>query len=901
MRPRIHTWVCACLAAIIVGTAGLAYGACDPPLVVSNAGGRAKVLFILDNSGSMNEAVTSVAYDAGVAYTGSFNANSTYNVSADGNYTPQSLKNGLPSTPSAFLVTSDQGQSGQYPGNYLNWIYFHASAAEVAAIPAMTRIQTAKQALNTVLATGSGCDYGVMIFNRDNGGTLLSPIGTAPATIQAQVNTVRADAYTPLAETMVTALDYFKTTGTGAPMQASCEKLFVIMVTDGFPTMDLNVPAYLQDYDQDGRDPGTCASLGAPYPNSMDCSGYLDDVAYYLFKNDLRPDLSGMQNAVTYVIGFDLYAPILQSTATEGGGAYYSARNAATLSSALDAAFNLIAAQMSASASVSVVSAEDRTHNQLFRARFESQTWRGYVESFQLPYHTGASPQWEAGALLQGRSPDSRILFTSTSGTNKVDLVAGSAASLVTPLAAADITEATQIIAYTRGTASTGTRDRGGWKLGDVVDAAPLMVGKPTGFNPLIGYSAFRAANAGRAEALYVGANDGMLHCFDAANGNEQWAYVPRNQLPRLRDLMSPSYCHEFSVNLTPSAFDLYTNGAWKTVLVGGEERGGSGLFALDVTDPAASNISVLWDVDLPQLKGSWNPPTLVRDRTLNAQVFCVGTGYDAAVSQASLLVLDPASGSMLSSYLLGTAVAGNKTTKATAIDMDFDGYQNRLYLADLAGRVWRVNLDTNPWTVSLFFDCGQPIQAAPVLTRDELGRVMLFFGTGQYLTSSDLATTGNQTIYGLVDDNSGTTISALSLVNQTTSIHPVTSGSRGWYIDLVQAPGERITRRAALVAGALYVPSFRPNSGSCQSGGDSWLYSLDFKDGSAPNNANGTQNNTITGRVESEGAGILSDPSVDLMNETLIIQSSNASLLTHGFIAGLKRLVVRSWRQKWN
>jgi type IV pilus assembly protein PilY1 len=379
------------------------------------------------------------------------------------------------------------------------------------------------------------------------------------------------------------------------------------------------------------------------------------------------------------------------------------------------------------------------------------------------------------------------------------------------------------------------------------------------------------------------------------------WAYVPKDVLPRLRNLMSTNYCHEYFVNLSPSAHDLHVNGSWKTVLVGGQERGGNGLFALDVTDPAANQVGVLWDINLPQLKGSWSSPTAVRDRTRDAHVLCIGTGLDAAASQASLLVLDPASGSVLSSFPLGTVVAGNKITKTTAIDRDFDGYDDVLYAGDLAGRMWRVDLGTNPWTVSLLFDCGRPIQAAPVLTMDQQGRVMVFFGTGRYLSSADLSTTSTEALYGLIDDGSGGTISSVDLVDQTSSINAVTGGHRGWYINLVQQAGERITRKPALVAGTLYVPSFRPSAGACQGGGDSWLYSVDYKDGSAPSNANGSENNTTAGRVASQGSGILADPSVDLVNEDLVLQSSNASLITHGFNAGLKKLVVRSWRQKWN
>ncbi len=132
-------------------------------------------------------------------------------------------------------------------------------------------------------------------------------------------------------------------------------------------------------------------------------------------------------------------------------------------------------------------------------------------------------------------------------------------------------------------------------------------------------------------------------------------------------------------------------------------------------------------------------------------------------------------------------------------------------------------------------------------------------------------------------------------------SITAVTSGQRGWFVNLVQGSGERITQRATVIAGTVFVPSFRPNAAICMGGGDSWLYSFDYKDGSAPSHANGAENNTTSGRVESKGSGILSEPSVDLVNEQLVLQSSGTGLITKGFNAGLRKLVVRSWRQKWN
>ncbi|MGH7680934.1 MAG: pilus assembly protein, partial [Candidatus Eiseniibacteriota bacterium] len=343
--------------------------------------------------------------------------------------------------------------------------------------------------------------------------------------------------------------------------------------------------------------------------------------------------------------------------------------------------------------------------------------------------------------------------------------------------------------------------------------------------------------------------------------------------------------------------------GTWKTVVIGGDERGGNGLFALDVTDPSAAGMKVLWDVDLPAIKGSWNKPALVRDKTLNKFVLCASSGLDSAgVNPAVVLVIDPANGAVLSTWTMGTAVAVNMATTPTALDKDFDGFDDLMYVGDLGGRVWRFDLTGSPWTVTKLFNGTKPIQASPVLTMDTQGRVDIYFGTGKYVSSSDLYTTSAQTIYGLIDNNSGSTITPpTNMVNQSSSFTALGVNDRGWYIDLTQYAGERVTKMAALVAGSLFIPSFRPKSGSCQAGGESWLYSLDFKDGSAPDKKDGSANNTTAGRVESMGDGILSNPAVDLVNADLILQNTNTAMISKDINANVQKLNVRSWRQKWN
>ena len=212
-KLRVLGLVVAALVASAIPTTVMAAPACDVPLPIVRTVGEAKVLIILDSSGSMNEPMYHDDYDDQVTYSGKFDPADEYYVSSDGNYTPKDFNNNWASSPTAYLVDSDQGADGWYPGNYMNWIYYNATAAQVAAIPRITRLQMAKQVVSGVFASGANTSYGLMKFNKDDGGTLLAPIGTSVATLQSKVNGIEAENYTPLAETMVDALTYFQSTG----------------------------------------------------------------------------------------------------------------------------------------------------------------------------------------------------------------------------------------------------------------------------------------------------------------------------------------------------------------------------------------------------------------------------------------------------------------------------------------------------------------------------------------------------------------------------------------------------------------------------------------------------------------------------------------------------------------
>lgn len=896
------------IAATFWTTSIHAQGSCETPLFLQENGVDVNVLFIFDSSGSMNDAIYHDAYHPQTTYPGPFGATTKYNASAPGQYTPYDFNTAWTDTLSAYLVNSDLGRSGGYYGNYLNWVYFTATPQQRAEIPVVTRIQVAKASVNGIVQSAANMRFGVMRFNGDTGGSLVSPLGTDHAAIATNVNAIAGDGWTPLAETLVDAYYYLRDDDNA--IAYGCQRTFIIVVTDGFPTQDLNVPAWIGDYDNDGKEPGTCASIGALEPNSSNCSDYLDDVALYLFSNDIRDDYDGVQNAVTYTIGFSIDSGFLVEAAVNGGGLYFNANNSVQLNASLASVFNDIKARISSGSAVAVVSSENAEDNTLFRTKFMPARWTGHLEAFALPYQENDSPLWDAGVALYDRSPESRNIFTRINGSEMTFDVT-SVSELASWLDVGidlngdgyaddyDYDLAGDIIDFVRGTEIPGYRDRGGWKLGDIVSSAPVVVGGPRGFHQYGSYLSFREANESRERTVYVGANDGMLHCFRASDGEELWAFIPESCLPKLKHLLNTSYCHEYYVDSTPRVFDTYINGNWRTVLYCGLGAGGDSYFAIDITDPYAPY--VMWERSMPQFGRSWSEPEIARVQGFAEPLMIFGSGPDAVTGLAHLVALDAATGDVVWSDQLSSSLEMNMATAPVIVDMDFDSFDDLLYVSDLAGNVWRFDLTSGLFSKSLLFSTDQPIQASPILTVNELGQVMLYFGTGRYINDSDIDDATGQTFYCVIDNHTETSVGRYDLIDQTNSIQTLTPNYRGWYIDLVQASGERITNPDALVAGVVYFSSFQPNAEICGSGGHSWLYSVDFRDGSAIDSEDGSENDVTEGRVADLGVGIGSEPVFDFANEQIIVQLNDTRIEVRDVEMDIKQMIVRSWRQQWN
>jgi hypothetical protein len=123
--------------------------------------------------------------------------------------------------------------------------------------------------------------------------------------------------------------------------------------------------------------------------------------------------------------------------------------------------------------------------------------------------------------------------------------------------------------------------------LGALVGSTPAFLDPPSlDPPPDDDYPAFREANADRRSLVIVGANDGMLHAFDARTGIEVWAFIPFNLLPKLRALRYGQPIENFAhfVDSSPKISDVKVGDDWRTYLFFGQGPGGTFYNTLDVT-----------------------------------------------------------------------------------------------------------------------------------------------------------------------------------------------------------------------------------------------------------------------------------------------------------------------------
>ncbi len=452
------------------------------------------------------------------------------------------------------------------------------------------------------------------------------------------------------------------------------------------------------------------------------------------------------------------------------------------------------------------------------------------------------------------------------------------------------------IIDYLKGIATLEQKNTGKFRnrssvIGDFINSKPVVAGPKDDY----GYSLLPAALGGGASGggtygqylldkstsnptVFAGANDGMLHAFDARDigGNELFGFIPNSVAKKLGKLLDPGYTHEYYVDGEINVADARLGSNWATVLVSSAGAGGQGVFALDVTDPSIfSGSKVLWEATAADaIYGNdvgysiGKPQVILGEDGLWYAVF--GNGFNSINSNPVLFVVDLQSGVVKTITANDGGAFTNGIGQIAAVDTNGDGEVDAVYGGDYRGNLWKFDLSAisaASWNVGnggkpLFTAAdgsgnSQPIASSLEIAAGPLGGQMIYFGTGTYFLTTDNSVPASppvQSLYAVWDKNNTAapfvTYDRSNLVAQTivseTAGPPFTTRStssnavsfsfaaaskQGWYMDLVvaagPAKGERFFGTPRVQNGVVFFTTFEPNTDECNPGGTRWEYGL--------------------------------------------------------------------------
>ncbi len=709
----------------------------------------------------------------------------------------------------------------------------------------------------------------------------------------------------------------------------SCRNNFAVMMTDGYWNQDEGYDAGTAEDSTKGkviehRDPaeGTYQYIPTnPYQDTKNIKDQsLADVAMYFWKNDLstldndvkpvtvnveNPDIAFWQHLNSSFLALGMqpsisreaaYKAVMNKTrinwpdpekndenkiddllhaAINGRGNFYSGMDASEFIKGFSNIILAIKAVQTGATSLTANEGKAITNDLgFYHANFQTYSWKGEISAYRVAEDGTRTLVWNASKEIP--APEHRNIVTRVEDTTTPFLWSNLSESQKLNLVSEDI------LNYIRGDQSREEAEGGPFRnresdalLGDIVNSTPLFVGAPDpdryknkDSSMAESYSAHAKLHKDRVPLLYVGANDGMLHAFNASlqgdkKGKEVYAYIPGALLEdeRLRTLADPEYGqnHYYFVDGELTSEEVFLDGAWKTVLVGTLGRGGKTVFALDVTDPG--NQKVLWETS-PEYMGNYDGKPAIVQLQNHGWVVLLGNGYDSEGDDARLLALDLATGNSIDVFETlvldhGTSTDPSGLSSPLTIDLDGDGNVDRIYAGDLHGNMWRIMIVNGEPKASKLFAAGKskPITSMPLaVIQARENTLWIYFGTGKWHLKNDVTNTDVQTWYGLQDR--GGTITGLSRLNSVVLTHeeqtktgktirhieyrPVRS-PLGWYMDLKLkngiADGEKMIMQNTFHGGVIIGYSMIPvAANSCTATSNGFVYSLDPFSGKTKN-----------------------------------------------------------------
>lgn len=805
------------------------------------------------------------------------------------------------------LVNSERRTEAAEAENFATWYSYYRTrlkAAKGGASAAFSDLAGAnyRVGFTTIWGPNQSSQNAEFLLNVGSNNGLFEDEGnsTNRTTWFTRLHAARANNGTPLKDALDRMGRYYSDelsghTGTQGPYgpEASpleCRQNFSILTTDGYWNSNtVNVGDQDSAAGEYAKKPGEAGqgtltySPSAPYEASA--SNTLADVAMKYWKTDLMPDMANIvpsstpnpafwQHMVTFGISLGLQGTLSQKTvadvlrdgasgftwpnpndnedneriddllhaAVNGHGAFAAASNPEEFTAALRSALASIDERTSSGSNIAFNSFTINANTRTYAASFVAGRWTGEVSAYSLEGNGVVDPPvWVAS---EGIPTTGRNVLT-YGGTNGAAAVADTFPT-DDQLAVLGQEIADYIVGDRSGEGTTyRTRTH---LFGDIVNSSPVYVAE------------------GTTETIYVGANDGMLHAINAANGEERFTYVPGIvETAKLAALARRNdFVHEYFVD-GPIVVSTRAQTPGENFLVGTLGRGGRGIYGLDVTDPttfASSGRS--WefagDDDMGMVLGK---PQIARVNVgaNGTMAAIVSNGINSVNETAALFIINLETGALIAKVETNTET-DNGLSVPTGVDNDGNGTVDFVYAGDLQGNVWKFDLsstDESDWDAERLFTATSPDDAT--VRQPITGGITLaynpatfdpwvFFGTGRYIEETDPADVSVQSWYGIADN--GTAIAGRAALKEREIIlagtidgKPVRAfeqsavgdmaGFPGWVVDLETPPppgtaqGERMIGDQFVVAGnVLVASSIIPGSTGCATDGSGFFNFID-------------------------------------------------------------------------
>ncbi len=562
-------------------------------------------------------------------------------------------------------------------------------------------------------------------------------------------------------------------------------------------TLNFQTNAALHDSVQYTLDPMQYSTPANDYYD--DVAGYLYSHSWLNYTDIPAADREGSaDNIAVHNIGFSLDSPMLQHASDLGGGVYLTAYSKSQLVSAFYSLGILIGEYTSYTAPVVSVDETNRVQSgdKLYMALFkpnEDVYWTGNLKKYGLAFGVATGCNREAGWYVVDRTGKEattcdgvmleetssfwsayndggdvekggagKILYDSIPATivNPLTLAAANFRNIYTTLNGVNLVRvATDTISnadlgvstdaqrykiinflygysYDAHDATTGPLVgaavgapvvKNSWPIGPIIHSTPKIIDYLDANGDLIN------------RYIAVGANDGMLHVFNDADGTEIFAFVPPAVLPVLQQFdptLSNPLRKVYTVDGSPM---LIKDSGGNLLLVFGLRRGGRAYYAIDVTDPNPASWSFRWQISnntsgMEELGYTMPMPQTVKIKTgINTykNLLLVPGGYDVGEDRSDnsdyylttthhdtmgrgIFLVDADTGLPLSGTYFSTgsqfAWPANNSPGGVIAQMKYcfaadptvisdpQGYLLAAYITDLYGQVWKLRYDTSDY-----------------------------------------------------------------------------------------------------------------------------------------------------------------------------------------------------------